>query len=469
MIRKLLDSTSRGQASDRPRRSKRRLAVEALEGRTLLASDFAFAFVNSGGNLAYQVTGTDDADTIVLKQVGKSSYSVDAYQTDNPDDGPSAGEMLTPTTIALAKAVLKLSPSAAFQGFIVKGAGGDDTIDGSTLRVSLTANGGGGADAISGGLVADSLDGGAGIDTLYADSLDTSLKGGTGGERIDKSGVVHGDTVDFSTSAAAVNFSNTDFEFVIGSNHADRINNTGYVGAAVLPVSINGGAGDDIIIGGTADETIQGGAGNDLISGGTGSDQLMGGAGIDALNYTDSTAGVTVNLATASVSGGTATGDKISGFEHVAGSAFDDTLIGDASDNVLDGFGGNDTLEGQAGNDILYGRKGNDNLLGGGGNDQLEGGVGNDSVAGGAGNDTIVHDYADVASFVATRTLNGDKHYGQEGSDTFLFLNVPISDSNMMGDIIAALNGINAYLNEMTHANAADYVASTDRTNLLKA
>ena len=468
MIRKLFRSSSEAPVSSRRRPRKARPTVDVLESRRLLASDFAFGFVASGGNLAFQVTGTGEADTIALKQVGSSSYSVAAYQTDSPDDA-STKETLTPSTIALAKVALNLSPSATFQGFIVRGMGGDDTIDGSTLRVGLTADGGAGDDIISGGLAADSIDGGAGVDVVNADHLDTSVKGGTGGESVDEDGILHGDRVDFSSSTGAVTFSNTDFEFVTGSSHDDTIKDTGYVGAADYVVSISGGDGNDNIIGGGADETIKGNAGNDLISGGTGSDRLDGGAGSDALNYTDSKVGVIVNLTTASASGGTATGDRFSGFEHVAGSGFADTLTGDGGNNVLDGFGGDDTLLGLAGSDILIGQGGNDELLGGADIDALEGGTGDDFVSGGGGDDIVIQDYAKVANFIATRTPDGDKHYGQDGSDLYLFRNVPISDSNMVGDVVAALNGINDYLNEMTHANAADYVASRDRVFLLRA
>jgi hypothetical protein len=42
-------------------------------------------------------------------------------------------------------------------------------------------------------------------------------------------------------------------------------------------------------------------------------------------------------------------------------------------------------------------------------------------------------------------------------------------NSNTMGDVVAALNSVKDYLNELTHANAADYVASKDKTNLQKA
>ena len=74
-----------------------------------------------------------------------------------------------------------------------------------------------------------------------------------------------------------------------------------------------------------------------------------------------------------------------------------------------------------------------------------------------------------MLSFVATRSLNDDKIYGQDGSDTFLFVNVPIGSSNTVEDVVAALNNANDYLNEMSHTNATDYAASRDKIDLRRA
>lgn len=310
---------------------------------------------------------------------------------------------------------------------------------------------------------------------MSADSLDTSVKGGTGGEYVDEfDGVVYGDTVDFSSSSQGVAFSNTDFESVNGSRYADRIDDSGYVPAGVAPVTITGGGGNDVITGGAVNETIDGGAGNDTILGGAGNDSLIGGTGTDTLSYADSGAGVDVNLTTGAVSSGTAAGDTISGFENLAGSAFDDTLTGNGGANVIDGGDGNDVLTGMAGNDTLRGNAGNDVLDGGTGIDNLLGGTGDDVVTGGAGDDVIAQDFADVSSFLATRTVNGDKLYGQGGSDTFVFLNTPISSSHMVDDVVTALNGVHDYLHELSYQGATDYlaggpVASRDKLDLVRA
>src|SRR5207344_3315968 len=65
--------------------------------------------------------------------------------------------------------------------------------------------------------------------------------------------------------------------------------------------------------------TLDGGAGDDVISGGAGADTLIGGTGIDTASYAASTQGVTVNLETGTGQGGNAQGDTLSGFENLTG------------------------------------------------------------------------------------------------------------------------------------------------------
>lgn len=122
---------------------------------------------------------------------------------------------------------------------------------------------------------------------------------------------------------------------------------------------LRGGAGIDVLRGRAGDDTLEGGAGDDWIEGGAGADMLQGGPGLDALSYAASPAAVAVALGVLgpggrhSVSGGHAEGDQATGFEHLTGSRFADTLAGDARRNHIAGGGGGDTLSGGAGDDIF--------------------------------------------------------------------------------------------------------------------
>ncbi|MBC6442799.1 MAG: hypothetical protein GDA53_06700 [Rhodobacteraceae bacterium] len=99
--------------------------------------------------------------------------------------------------------------------------------------------------------------------------------------------------------------------------------------------------------------TVVGRAGNDTLNGGAKADMLDGGEGIDTAVYSDSNAGVTVNLATGRGSGGDAHGDVLTSIENLIGSGHNDRLTGDGGNNVLKGGGGNDRLKGGGGDDTL--------------------------------------------------------------------------------------------------------------------
>ncbi|MFM7541638.1 MAG: calcium-binding protein, partial [Planctomycetota bacterium] len=124
-----------------------------------------------------------------------------------------------------------------------------------------------------------------------------------------------------------------------GGNDVVRANTEALIGGVpiTLPVTINGGAGND---------TITGGAGNDSINGGDGNDSINGGAGNDVIN-------------------------------------------GNNGNDTLTGGNGNDAINGNDGNDAVSGGQGNDAVTGGNGIDTLNGNDGNDSINGGAGDDLL--------------------------------------------------------------------------------
>ena len=221
-------------------------------------------------------------------------------------------------------------------------------------------SGGAGVDLVVGGAGADSLNGGADIDTVsYATStagvtVNLGLGTGLGGD-------AESDTL-------------SGFENLIGSNFAD------------------------ILFGDAGKNTISGGTGNDHLYGTGGGDTFDGGAGLDWIDYRNSTAAVTVNLATGVGSGGFAQGDTYVNIEDIRGSKFGDTLIGNDSANVI------------------YAGAGTDIISGGGGNDMIYSGGGYDIINGGAGTDTLsyVNSWANVVASLAT----GIGAYGEASRDT---------------------------------------------------
>jgi Ca2+-binding RTX toxin-like protein len=140
--------------------------------------------------------------------------------------------------------------------------------------------------------------------------------------------------------------------------------------------------------------TIDGGAGNDLLTGGGGVNLLIGGDGNDVLY-------------------GSA-GDDV-----LLGGDGNDDLIGGAGDDVLVGGDGNDILNGGAGRDLLIGSQDNDMIFGGGGEDILIGGYtihDNDLAA----LDSIMAIWTSSASFNSrVNTLKGSGGLLQAGVAVF--------------------------------------------------
>lgn len=123
--------------------------------------------------------------------------------------------------------------------------------------------------------------------------------------------------------------------------------------------TLNGGLGRDVLVGGEGNDTLYGGGGNDLLIGGAGNDLLDGGAGIDTASYASAQAGVTVNLANlGSHNTGGAGLDTLVSIDNLIGSNYNDTLIGNNADNVFTGGLGNDVLTGGGGSDTFVWQKG---------------------------------------------------------------------------------------------------------------
>ncbi|HEY8381169.1 MAG TPA: calcium-binding protein, partial [Microvirga sp.] len=216
------------------------------------------------------------------------------------------------------------------------------------------------ADLLTGDGAANLLSGGSGDDTLAGGGGNDTLAGGGGNDVYLTEGLEQvveqtgGGIDEVRTSASA---------YTLGAE-IEKLSYSGsgnFAGTGnALANTLTGGAGDDVLTGEAGHDALSGGAGNDALSGGSGADTLDGGAGLDTVTYADSSAGVTIDLATGSGSGGDVHDDVLIGIENVVGSASDDTLKGSNADNRLDGGAGNDTLDGGGGNDVALGGEGAD-------------------------------------------------------------------------------------------------------------
>jgi choice-of-anchor C domain-containing protein len=181
--------------------------------------------------------------------------------------------------------------------------------------------------------------------------------------------------------------------------------------------------GNDALIGGAGSDSIFGGGGNDTIDGGAGSDFIDGGAGTDTATYSNSTAGVTVNLGiNLQTSTGEASGDWIANVENVTGSAFADNLYGNSSNNVIDGGAGDDVIRASGGIDTIAGGAGTDVLI-------LSGNRSNYTITNNSGTYTITD----------LRTNSPDGTNTVTGVETFRF-----ADGDMTAAQVATITSLAA-------------------------
>ena len=327
------------------------------------------------------------------------------------------------------------------------GGAGDDVLTGGSVNDVLAGGdgadvltGNAGHDVLIGGLGADGLDGGDGDDTLYVDHTDTSINGGAG---LDVLGVVGSSGVTLDVAAASIEVAGG------GAGHDTFLGS-----AATISLSLDGGAGDDVLTGGSANDVLAGGDGADVLTGNAGHDSLNGGAGIDRLlggigndTYTVETGDTVIETTNAGIDtvlssvtwtlGANVENLALTGAAAIngTGNGLANVLIGNAAANALNGGGGNDMLEGGLGNDTL------------------SGGAGSDTMLGGAGNDSYV---VQATGDVVTENLN-------EGTDT-----VRSSITYMLGENVENLTLTGATAIHGTGNGLANVLAGNGAANMLR-
>lgn len=297
---------------------------------------------------------------------------------------------------------------------------GDDTIDG-----------GEGNDIIDGGDGEDSLIGGDGDDTIEGGDGDDTIDGGDGADSVEGG---EGDDVIDTSSDDAVPLPDRGFPGYDGTTPSipavpadadpldDRDTVDGGAGNDVILTGddndlITGGAGSDTIDGGIDDDTIDGGTEDDVITGGEGSDSLLGGEGADTIyGGLDPIFPDGLNITDDGSDGRPVDPDPTNGMDTIDGGAGDDVIYGQDDDDLLSGGTGNDMIDAGIDDDTVTGGEGDDTLLGGQGDDELDGGAGLDQIDLGAGDGT---DFAlgGTGSDTITGISQGDTVYGGEDAD----------------------------------------------------
>jgi serralysin len=403
----------------------------------------------------YDFSNYTGPQTIDLTPGAFSTFSTTQLVNHRPISG---GPVLAPGNIANA---LLFGGDQRSMIENANGGSGADAITGNVVANVLRGNGG--ADTILGLDGADTIDGGDGTDAMYGGQGDDTISQNFGGPNETMDGGLGTDTGDWS-------YSGNNWIIDLGAG-------TAVLGATTWAqlVSIEnatGGTGADTITGTNANNSLAGGDGADSLDGGNGTDTLTGGNGDDVLIQ-----GFGGPNEVMDGGGGTDTGDwsysvgdpwvidlvagtakissvvfaNLTSIEHVVGGQGATTIIGDAQANRLDGQDGLDTLRGGAGADTLFG---------GSGDDLLQGGADNDSIDGGLGIDTL--DYSDTATAVSVDLSSAAPQVtGGSGTDTI------INVENLVGTNAADFLVGDGGANRITGGGQSDTIGGSNGNDTL--
>jgi Ca2+-binding RTX toxin-like protein len=217
-----------------------------------------------------------------------------------------------------------------------------------------------------------------------------------------------------------------------------------------VPLTINGGPGDDSIIGSECSDLIIGGGGTDFIDGNgpefafvtceqdeVNAEWFVSSFGGDLVDFSALPGPLTITINPNGTVTITGTTSVIVGVENIVGSAGNDTITGNLGENLLVGAGGNDIISGDGGSasgadDALVGDDNNTatgtslvGTAGTPGDDTLSGDSGDDCIIAGPGNDTL-NENTGVSTGAAGHTdalnTNGaDALDSGDGVDTLLY------------------------------------------------
>lgn len=285
---------------------------ESLESRQLLAVTAVFApttgvlnvFGDSGDNTIEVSRNAGGAILVNGGAVAIAGGAPTIANTFNINVFGLSGD----DTITLNEANGAL-PAAKLYG----GSGNDTIIGGSAADYVFGQSGGdnlqgrGGTDFLFGGSGDDQLVGGDGDDLIFgqngSDKMvwnpgdDTDLnEGGAGIDRVDVNGgngaevfttTANGTRVRFDRldpAPFALDIGTSEFLFVNMNGGNDQFSATGNL-AALIQITVDGGAGNDTILGSNGNDTLLGGDDNDFIDGQQGNDTISLGAGDDTFQW----------------------------------------------------------------------------------------------------------------------------------------------------------------------------------------
>ena len=446
--------------SRQPLRQRRRLGIEGLEQRRLMAGDISF---NNGTITIEGANGFDSAEvrfegdrvevSLLSQDLAEGDWDDHDYSNDIDDverivfQGLDGTDYFSVYQDMLAAGVDLSQITIEFDG-----GNQSDTFYNETIAASI-AYGGGDVDYLHGGLGDDDLYGEAGNDFLHGREGDDYLHGGLDNDTYVFAGGNLGldtiaeqlnqgtDEIDLknfnpsgATSADWVTVSLTGGEYsgyfaghlqinILLFQSMENIDGSLYLRNVLIgndqANTLVGAGYDDYLAGMGGGDTLYGYSGNDELYGGTGGDSLLGGAGHDMLMGDEIGGWISV-----------AWDDMLDANSSFTAEEFDDYLFSLNTANELDlmednedaaEYGARDYLYGEIGNDVVYGGSGDDILRGDRGDDWLFGGNGFDSMHGDGYSETATDGNDILHGGSATDYLFGrggnDQLFGDDGRD----------------------------------------------------
>ncbi len=182
-----------------------------------------------------------------------------------------------------------------------------------------------------------------------------------------------------------------------------------------------GDDGNDTFLGHAGNDKYDGGAGDDVIGltkGVTndddpGDDDYRGGTGSDTLVLDGHAAGMAISIDEIANDGSSGEADNVhNDIELIRATNKNDVFNGGPGVDKFEGNAGDDTIHGGAGDDDLYGGGGDDKVYGDDGNDKVQGANGADTVDGGSGTDQI---YGDIGACSISCSFDADVLLARDG------------------------------------------------------
>jgi Ca2+-binding RTX toxin-like protein len=309
--------------NERSNRGRRRLALRLLIGTTLgagvaggLSLTASAAVTATFTNGVLTVFGDGLANNIAISRNAAGAILVNGGAVATRGGTPTVANTSQIQVFGLSdNDVISLDEAnGALPRATLFGGTGNDTLTGGSGGDQLFGQSGndillgrGGFDLLFGGADNDTLTGGDADDQVFGESGndrmvwnpgdDTDLnEGGDGVDTVEVNGGNGAEVFTTTANGARVRFDRLDpapFSIDIGTSESlvlnanggnDSFSATGNL-AALIKVTVDGGAGDDTILGGNGADLLLGGDGNDFVDGQPGNDGAFLGAGDDVFQW----------------------------------------------------------------------------------------------------------------------------------------------------------------------------------------